>query len=80
MFAIAALTLRKAELWTNVYNFGRGLTPLYLLVAFEELRERPWLAALPMLLIDSRISLNFVSQVTGVVRGLTGLNAGALLK
>jgi hypothetical protein len=79
-FAIAALTLRKAESWTNVYNFGRGLTPLYLLLAFEELRERPWMAALPMLLIDSRISLNFVSQVAGVVRGLTGLDASALLK
>ena len=76
-FAIAALTLRKAESWTNVYNFGRGLTPLFLLLAFEELRERPWMAALPMLLIDARISLNFVSQMEGVVRGLI---ATALLK
>ncbi len=76
-FAVAALGLRNPVLWTNVYNFGRGLTPLFLLLAFEELRERPWLAALPMLLIDSRISLNFVSQIEGVVRGLA---ATALLK
>ena len=79
-FTIAAVTLRKAELWTNVYNFGRGLTPLFLLLAFEDLRERPWIAALPMLLIDSRISLNFISQIEGIVQGLTGLNATALLK
>jgi hypothetical protein len=76
-FAIAALTLRKAESWTDVYNFGRGLTPLFLLLAFEELGERPWLAALPMVLIDSRIGINFVSQMGGILRGLT---TTALLK
>ncbi len=79
-FAIASMAVRDPVDWTGVYNFGRGLTPLFLLLAFEELPEHPWLAALPMLLIDSRISLNFVSQILGVVSGLTGLNATALLE
>jgi hypothetical protein len=84
-FAIASMAVRNPIDWTGVYNFGRGLTPLFLLVAFEELAESPWLAALPMLLIDSRISLNLVSQILGVAGGLTGLHltgtpATALLK
>jgi hypothetical protein len=42
---------------------------LLLLTALEH-SGRPWLAMLPLLLIDSRLSLNFVSQVTGVARGI----------
>ena len=80
VFAAAALALRNPVLWTSVFDFGRGLTPLFLLLAFEELPAHPWLAALPMLLIDSRISLNFVSQIQGVLHGLTGLDQIALLK
>jgi len=79
-FAIASMALRNPITWRVVYSFGRGLTPMFLLLAFEELPEHAWLAALPMLLIDSRISLNFVSQVLGVIGGLTGLDTTALLK
>jgi hypothetical protein len=84
VLAIASMAVRNPINWT-VYSFGRGLTPLFLLVAFEELAESPWLAALPMLLIDSRISLNFVSQILGVIGGITGVHptgtpATALLK
>jgi hypothetical protein len=76
-FGLASFAVRNPLLWTSAYNFGRGFTPLFLLLAFEELRERPWLAALPMVLVDSRIGLNFVSQIEGILRGLT---ATALLK
>jgi hypothetical protein len=79
MLAISSLGLRNPVLWT-VYNFGRGLTPLFLLVAFEELREHPWLAALPMVMVDSRIALNFAAQILGIFHGLTGFGAIAPVK
>ncbi len=70
---MSALTLGNRVLWTTAYNFGRGLTPLFLLVTIEELREQPWLGVAPMVLIDARIGLNFVSQIQGVFHGITGL-------
>jgi hypothetical protein len=70
--AVAALFPRNPVLWTSAYAFGRGLTPLFLLLAIDELSMRPWLAVLPMFLVDTRIGLNLVSQVAGVVHGLIG--------
>jgi hypothetical protein len=69
---ISTLALGNRLLWISAYAFGRGLTPLYLLVAIEELSTAPWLGVLPMLLIDGRIGLNFVSQIQGIFHGLTG--------
>lgn len=63
--AISTMAVRNPLMWT-AYNFGRGFTPFFLLLAIEELPEQAWLAALPMLLVDLRIALNFVSQVQGV--------------
>jgi hypothetical protein len=70
---ISTLALGNRLLWISAYAFGRGLTSLYLLVAIEELSAQPWLGVLPILLIDARIGLNFVSQIQGVFHGLTGL-------
>jgi hypothetical protein len=66
---IAAVLVRDQGFWRDAYSFGRGLTPFLLLMAIEY-TGRPWIAVLPMLLIDSRISLNFLSQILGVVHGL----------
>jgi hypothetical protein len=66
---IAAVLVRDQAVWRDAYTFGRGFTPLLLLIAIEYTGQ-PWLAVLPMLLIDSRISLNFLSQILGVLHGL----------
>jgi hypothetical protein len=73
--ALSTLALGNRLLWISAYAFGRGLTPLFLLVAMEELSAQPgpmfaWLGVLPMLLIDARIGLNFISQIEGVFHGL----------
>ncbi len=68
--AAAPLFFPGGAYWTEAYAFGRTLTPFLLLTAFQSLAERPWLSLLPMMLIDARISLNLLSQVTGVIRGL----------
>jgi hypothetical protein len=67
--AFPALFIRSGDFWPNAYGFGRPFTPLFLLVALQDL-QAPWLAFLPMFLVDTRISLNLVSQVQGVARGL----------
>lgn len=72
LLAASAALLGNPVSWTSAYSFGRGLTPFFLLLAIELIPAHPWLAALPMLLIDSRIALNFASQISGVVHGLFG--------
>lgn len=69
--ALSALFPRNPVLWTSAYAFGRGLTPFFLLLALEQLPAQPWLALLPMFLIDLRIGLNLATQIVGVFHGLT---------
>jgi hypothetical protein len=68
--ALAAMIARSRSIWEDAYAFGRPFTPLMLLVAMQYLARWRWLALVPMLMVDSRISLNFFSQIVGVVRGL----------
>jgi hypothetical protein len=70
--ALPSLFIRSGDFWPNAFGFGRPFTPLLFLVALEYF-ERPWLAFLPMFMVDSRLGLNFVSQIEGVVKGITGL-------
>lgn len=71
--ALAGIFVRSRSVWEEAYAFGRVLSPLMLLTALDALRMNPWLAVLPMFLVDSRISLNLVSQIQGVFRGITRL-------
>jgi hypothetical protein len=70
VLAIAALMIRSRDVWEDANAFGRVLTPLVLLTALQFFRPNPWLALVPMLLVDSRISLDLWSQIAGVARGL----------
>jgi hypothetical protein len=70
--AIAMIFLRSRSVWEDVYAFGRVLTPFLLLTALEYLAISPWLALTPMFLVDTRIGLNLVAQITGVFHGLIG--------
>jgi hypothetical protein len=73
VLAISVIFLRSGGVWHDAYSFGRVVTPFLLLTAMACTGTRPLAAFLPMILIDARISLNFVSQIIGVVRGLTRL-------
>ena len=68
--AIALMLVRSRSVWEDVYAYGRVFTPFLLLLALDELRENPWLAAIPILLADARISLNLVTQASGILDGL----------
>jgi hypothetical protein len=71
--ALAVIFVRSRSVWEDVYAFGRVFSPLLLLIALDELRANPWLACLPMFLADTRVSLDLVSQVRGMLKGITGL-------
>ncbi len=68
--AIAAMLIGSRSVWEDVYAFGRVLTPWTLLLALEELRDRPWLGLAPMLCSTPRIGLNLASQVRGIAYGI----------
>jgi hypothetical protein len=70
--ALAVIFLRSRSVWEDVYAFGRVFSPLLLLTASDELRANPWLACLPMFLVDTRVSLDLVAQIQGVLHGIAG--------
>ena len=68
--AVAVIFLRGRAVWEDAYAFGRVLTPFLLLTMLHELARRPWVALLPIVLVDARISLNLSGQALGILRGL----------
>lgn len=70
--ALAVVFLKSRAVWEDVYAFGRVLTPFLLLTMLHDLTRRPWLALLPIAMVDSRLSLNLGGQVLGILRGITG--------
>jgi hypothetical protein len=73
LFAILAITLSGGDPWSEVYAFGRTLTPLLLLSALEGLTVgRVWPAA-AMLAMDPRIALMMGGQILNVLRGVATL-------
>jgi len=71
LFAALTLSLSNVDAWSEVYAFGRTLTPLVLLAALDGLNMRSLLPAWGMLLIDPRIGLQLGPQILNVVRGIT---------
>jgi hypothetical protein len=68
--AAAAVFIQSRSVWEDANAFGRVLTPLLLLTAMFHAGRRPWLAFMPMFLVDTRLSLDLWSQVAGVARGI----------
>jgi hypothetical protein len=73
VLALSAIFLGNRGVWFDAYAFGRVLTPFLLLTAIVSTGTRPLAAFLPLVLVDARLSLNFVSQIAGVLRGLIRL-------
>jgi hypothetical protein len=68
--ALAAMFIGSRGVWEEADAFGRVLTPLLLLIAFQYFDRRPWLAFAPMALVDAPIALTLWQQAAGVARGI----------
>ncbi|HYZ84777.1 MAG TPA: hypothetical protein VE621_10255 [Bryobacteraceae bacterium] len=69
-FGILASLLSKPDIWADVYAYGRTMSPLLLFVAWEGIRSRWWLFAVPMAVVVPRIIYQFGPQWKGVLRGI----------
>lgn len=75
LFAGFIFVLTTPVYWNDVNGYGRFISPLLILVAFQSTsgssRYAPWwLGLAPVALIDLRLGMQFVSQIEGVLRGL----------
>ncbi len=67
---LAVLFLKGRAVWEDAYSFGRVFTPFMFLAMLHEMARRPWLALVPVAMVDARIILNFRGQVLGILHGL----------
>ena len=72
-FALLTIVLAPGDTWSDVYSFGRTLTPLLLLCALDGLAERRAWPAVAMLAVDPRIGLSVGSQILTILHGLASL-------
>jgi len=71
LFAILTITLAPGDPWSEVYAFGRTLTPLLLLASLDGLFAGSTLPLVAMLALTPRIGLQFGDQLLNILRGLT---------
>lgn len=69
-FVVLAVFLDNADAWYGVFDFGRTLGPLVLLVALTAPRLRSMVLVAPMLLTDLRIGLQMGREIMGIVSAL----------
>ncbi len=71
LFAATSLVLQRAEIWQNVYAFGRIYTPLLLcLSALATEYRNPWLL-LPLAMMLPRLAIQLAPQALGVLRWIS---------
>jgi hypothetical protein len=70
LFALLTIALSKGDAWTEIYAFGRTLTPLVLLSALDGLTVGSVIPILSMLALDPRIVLQVGKQILKVARGI----------
>ena len=58
------------DIWSEVYAFGRTMTPFWLLLAIRGVEGGLWLALVPIALMDVRIGWQLGGEVLGILRGL----------
>jgi hypothetical protein len=68
--AIPVLFVSLPDVWSEVFAFGRTMTPFWLFVALRGSEARIWIALLPILLMDLRIVWQLGPELLGIVRGL----------
>lgn len=73
LFALLALGVANADVWAEVYGFGRTMSPVLLLTAIGALQGGPrWLVA-PMLLVVPRVAIQMAAQFGSFLQPLIGL-------
>ena len=68
LFSLLAIFLNSPGAWTEVYAFGRTLSPLLLLLGMVGLSKRNWIYALPLALTVPRTAIQLAPQAEGVLR------------
>jgi hypothetical protein len=68
VFAVAIAFIGSRSVWEDAFGYGRVITPLMILLAADDS-----VAFVSVGMIDARIGLNFLKQIHGVIRGLTGI-------
>ncbi len=68
--ALLAISLSTPAAWDEVTAFGRALTPLLMLAAFDGITAGTVVPACCMLALDPRIGLQVGGQILNVVRGV----------
>lgn len=68
VFAIAAIWLGKADIWGGAYEFGRTLSPLFIMLGLLAIRDKTRFFLAPVICILPRILLQFEPQMRGILR------------
>jgi hypothetical protein len=68
IFAAGAVWLGKADIWGGAYEFGRTMSPLFIMLGLLAVRERNRWLLLPMVCVLPRILLQYEPQIRGIVR------------
>lgn len=53
----------RQDIWDSAYATGRTLSPLLILLGWTALRDRFWIATLPILLFLPRIALQYIAEL-----------------
>lgn len=69
-FAVLAVFLPTGDFWFDPVGFGRVLTPLFLILTLESLRERRPAMALPMLMVAPRIAAQLAAIAIRVAKAM----------
>jgi len=70
LFALLAVVLAPGDTWSDVYSFGRTLSPLLLVCALDGLAERKFWPSVSVLLVDPAVGLLMGWQLVKVVAGI----------
>jgi hypothetical protein len=70
VFAAGTILLGKADIWGGSYDFGRTLSPLFIMLGLIAIRDRNWFPVTPIACIVPRIFLQLEPQLMGILRHL----------
>jgi hypothetical protein len=68
VFAFAVIWLGKADIWDGAYEFGRTMSPLFILLGLLAVREKNRWLLLPLVCTLPRVILQYEPQIRGIVR------------
>jgi len=69
LYTLMAIFLSFQDAWTEVYGFGRILSPLLVLVGLYGLAHRKWIAVAPVLVVGARALLQLAPQALKILEG-----------